>query len=244
MPHAAAVSARRVALVAALCGAMAAGLAGLAGCAREPVDEAPEPPKAEVLSASRAGGVYLESVCPVNDAWDAADVELDRLRIVAGRNGEASADTHLFAEAMKGVATASEQAAEELGSKRQEWPAGAKEEVDAVRRTLESDRKQTLGLAKLDADRVLSYAWKGAEETAASAAAARAALGLPEDPVAACAQWEEQRAEEAEEGGAGGVGAGGVEVGGVTAETAAADAGTSGGTAGTAGEREGSDGDD
>jgi hypothetical protein len=174
---------RAAAAIGALCSA-------LTGCSGEA--EAPPEPEPEVLSASQAGGVYLDAVCPVNAAWDEADVELDRLRIAVGRGDEAQIDTRLFADAMGEVADASERAAERLETKQQEWPRGTETAVEAVRDTLESDRKQARKVAKLDAADAVGYAWLGAEESAAAAAGARTALGLPEDPIAACAQWEER----------------------------------------------------
>jgi hypothetical protein len=149
---------RAAAAIGALCCA-------LTGCSGEA--EAPPEPEPEVLSASQAGGVYLDAVCPVNAAWDEADV-------------------------MGEVADARERAAERLETKQQEWPRGTETAVEAVRDTLESDRKQARKVAKLDAADAVGYAWLGAEESAAAAAGARTALGLPEDPIAACAQWEER----------------------------------------------------
>ncbi len=174
---------RAAAAIGALCCA-------LTGCSGEP--EPPPEPEVEVLSASRAGGVYLDAVCPVNAAWDAADVELDRLRVAVGRGEAAQADTRLFADAMEAVAAASGRAAEGLDTEQQEWPRSTEAAVEAVRDTLEADRKQAKRVAKLDAGEAVGYAWQGAAESAQAASEARAALGLPEDPVAACAQWEER----------------------------------------------------
>jgi hypothetical protein len=135
-----------------------------------------------VLSATTAGGVYLDAVCPVNAAWDEVDVELDRLRIAVARGGDEEIDTSRFADAMERVAEASSDAGKRLDTEQQSWPAQAEPAVESVRETLQADRKQALSVAKLDAEE----------------AEARAALGLPEDPVAACAQWEEQQAETAQ----------------------------------------------
>lgn len=162
--------------------------AALVGCSGDP--EPPPPP--QVLSPSEAGAVYLDAVCPVNDAWDAADVELDRLRVALARDGAPEIDTRLFAETMDAVAAASERAAERLDTKQQEWPTRTEAAVEDVRETLEDDRTQARRVAELDADEAVDYAWQGAAESASASAAAREALGLPEDPVAACAQWEEQ----------------------------------------------------
>ncbi|WP_024356367.1 hypothetical protein [Leucobacter chironomi] len=163
---------------------------GLAGCA------APEPPpEPEVLSATKAGGVYLDAVCPVNAAWDDADAELDRLRIAVARGGDVQIDTARFATAMERVAEASAEAGEQLDTEQQSWPAVAEAPVASVRKTLQADRKQAASVAKLDAAEAVAYAWQGAAESGEAAAAARAALGLPDDPEAACAQWEAQQAE-------------------------------------------------
>ncbi|PRI10851.1 hypothetical protein B4915_08135 [Leucobacter massiliensis] len=166
----------------------------------------PEPPPPEVLSVSAAGGAYLDAVCPVNAAWDAADLELDRLRLAAGRGGE-RLDARPLAEALRGVATASERAAEELDAASRRWPAGTEAAVESVLASLQDDAAQARRVAKLDADELLGYAWQDADVTGEAAAAARAALGLPEDPEAACAEREES-------GGAGGAGEAGGEAGG------------------------------
>lgn len=172
---------RAAAVLGVLCGA-------LAGCSGAPEPE-PEP---EVLSASEAGGVYLDAVCPVNAAWDEADIELDRLRVAVARGDESPIDPGRFSDAMDEVAAASERAAERLDTEQQEWPSRTEAAIEAVRDTLEADRKQARRVAQLDAGDAVGYAWQGAAEAGDAAAEARAALGLPEDPVAACEQWEEQ----------------------------------------------------
>lgn len=166
----------------------------LAACAPEPKQAPPE-----ALTVSGAGAVYLASVCPVNDAWDLADVEVDRLRLAIAR-GESDVDTDAFARAMRGVASADKRAAERLGSKQQTWPNGTGPAVDAVIDTLDSERKQAKKVAKLDAADAAAYEWKGAEESAEAAAAVRAALELPQDASAACAAWAEQEAEQESKG--------------------------------------------
>ncbi|WP_336651284.1 MULTISPECIES: hypothetical protein [unclassified Leucobacter] len=163
---------------------------GLVGCA------SPEPaPAPEVLSATKAGGVYLDAVCPVNAAWDEADVELDKLRIAVARGGDAKIDTTRFAAAMGRVAEVSAEAGQQLDTEQQSWPAAAEAPVAEVRKTLQADRKQAVSVAKLDAVAAVGYVWQGAAESGEAAAAARAALGLPADPEAACAQWQAQQSE-------------------------------------------------
>lgn len=173
-----------------------AGLAGLAavvllltGCGSG--DPAPAEPEPEPLSATRAGGLYLSAVCPVNDAWDAADLELDRLRLALGR-GEA--DTEALAEALRDVADASAEAADELGPKRQSWPESASSAIAAVRASLTADERQALTVSKMSASKIVAYTWQGSDDIATAAADARAALGLPADAETACAQWAEQQA--------------------------------------------------
>lgn len=165
----------------------------LAACAPE---TAPEPP--EALTVSGAGAVYLASVCPTNDAWDLADVEVDRLRLAVAR-GQTDADTTAFADAMRAVARADERASARLGSKRQTWPADTEEAIEAVVASLDAERNQAKRVAKFDASEVAEYVWKGAEESSQASAAARAALQLPEDASAACRNWAEQEAERASE---------------------------------------------
>lgn len=169
-----------------LAGAAALALL-LAGCAPEPEAR----PKAEALSASKAGGVYLDAVCPVNDAWDSVDVEIDRLRVAEGR-GETG--TSEFADAMRRLSEASLAAADALESDEISWPKDAASEVAAVAKTLRGDAKQAEKAAGLPIAKAVAYEWDGAEEAGADAAAARAALGLPADPASACAQWAEQQA--------------------------------------------------
>lgn len=165
----------------------------LSGCSGAQDDAQPEP-KPEVLSATKAGGLYLSAVCPVNDAWDELDVEVDRLRIALGR-GEDS--TVAFEKAMRAVASASEQAAKQLEPKNQAWPKGASDEVEAVRDSLRADAKQAAKVAELPIDKAANYAWKDTAEAAAASASAREVLSLPGDAVAACTQWDEQQAEAA-----------------------------------------------
>ena len=165
----------------------------LVGCSGQAAPAAPEP-EPEVLSASEAGGIYLDAVCPVNAAWDAADLALERLRLIASR-GEY--DTRRFAVAMDEVAAASKKAARELDPKTLDkeghaWPAAASADIAAVRKSLQADHKQAARVAKLTSSDVLGYSWKGAEEVGGAASAAREALALPADGESACAQWNEQ----------------------------------------------------
>ncbi|MEV8337428.1 hypothetical protein [Leucobacter sp. NPDC077196] len=164
------------------------------GCA------APEPPpKPEALSVTRAAAVYLEAVCPVNDAWDEADVELDRLRLATQRGVEAS--TSEFAASMTEIAERSAAAASSLTSDERTWPDAATDAVAAVAETLEADRDQAERVAELSAAEAAAYQWEGAVDIGSTAAEARAALELPADADAACAAWAESR-ERAEDAGA------------------------------------------
>ncbi len=170
---------RRIAAVAAA-GAVALLLAGCAS-------PEPEPRK---LTASEAGTRYLSAVCPVNQAWDRADVELDRLRLVLARGSTAAgkAQTAPFSEAMGEVGAASTRAAEELGSPGIVWPKAAAPTIDAVRASLAADAGQAKRVAKLDAAEAIAYRWDPGD-AAESDTRARAALGLTGEPQAACAQW-------------------------------------------------------
>ncbi len=161
----------------------------LTGCSAAPAPD-PEP---EVLSASAAGAAYLDAVCPVNAAWDQADAALERLRVAVSL-GER--DTEALSKALDGVAEASRTAASGLDPEQFTWPRPARAAVADVRKTLIADRAQAAKVAKLDAVDALAYSWSGADESAAASAAARAALELPEDPEAACAQRAEQLARE------------------------------------------------
>lgn len=168
----------------------------LTGCSGQ-LGQTPPAPEPEVLSATEAGGIYLDAVCPVNVAWDEADIELDRLRLTVSR-GEA--DTRRFAAAMEQVGLASKAAAKALDPDTLDgdghvWPASALDEIAEVRATLLDDEKQAADVAKLPAQEATIYSWKGADAVGAAAHAARDALGLPEDGANACAQWHEQTAE-------------------------------------------------
>ena len=168
------------------CGAAATLLISaivLSGCAGAPE---PEP---EVLSASEAGTAYLDAVCPVNAAWDQADAELERLRVAVTLGDR---DVAPLAAALAEVATQSSAGAKRLDPERAVWPSSAATEVEAVRATLVSDQAQAREFAKLDAAAALEYTWEGAAESAEAAAAARAALELPDDPELACAERAKQ----------------------------------------------------
>lgn len=163
-------------------------ICGLTGCA----EEVPEP---QELTVSEAGAEYLEAVCPVNAAWDDADVALDRLRLEADRAAERdsgdveSVDVADFAQRMRAVAKHSADAAAALTASTTRWPDAAAGSIAEVARTLEDDEGQAARVAKLGAEKALDYRWEGAEDVGSAAASARDALGLPDDADAACAQW-------------------------------------------------------
>lgn len=150
---------------------------------------APEPePEPEVLTISDAGGRYLDAVCPVNASWDAVDVEVDRLRITVARGADASAeiDTGGFVEAITQLGLEIGAAEEALGDATVEWPKVARKPIAAVQASLADDAEQARLVADMSAADIATYSWKGADRLAASAQEARAALGLPDDPQAAC----------------------------------------------------------
>lgn len=157
---------------------------------------AADEPEPEKLSASQAGGVYLDAVCPVNTAWDVVDVELDRLRTQLARGDE---DSTAIEEALAQLGDASAAAAEALDATTHEWPREAAGPVESVRETLIADRKQAAALAKRPAADIAEYSWEGGTEAGAAAAEARAALGLPEDPVFACTEWAAQHEKKSNE---------------------------------------------
>lgn len=161
---------------------------GLSGC----TSAAPEP-EPETLTLSEAGTRYLDVVCPVNAAWDAVDLEIDRLQIGITRGED---DTRLYAEALGKLADASSAAAKELQSADMVWPEAAAPLIDNVSASLSADAKAVPAARKLTATAIISYEWPGATESGKIAAEARAALDLPEDASAACAARAEQIAEE------------------------------------------------
>lgn len=151
-----------------------------------------ERPEPQVLTASEAGGQYLAAVCPVNTAWDRADVELDRLRLALSRDPKTPSDPKPFARAIGEVATASTTAAKRLGSTEVVWPKQAAPAVDRVRESLAEDAAQAGRVAKLDAAAAVGYRWQPGDAATADARA-RTALGLVGDPEAACVQWRAQQ---------------------------------------------------
>lgn len=152
----------------------------------------PTPVEPEELSASKAGGLYLSAVCPVNDEWDRVDLEIDRLRLALGR-GDGSPKN--AARALVDLADASARSEKALAPKGQAWPTAAEPAIEAVRDTLRADRAQALRVAKLPADELVAYSWQGSAEIATAASDARSALGLPANALDACVQWGEQQAE-------------------------------------------------
>ncbi|MBC9953057.1 hypothetical protein ICM05_00145 [Leucobacter sp. cx-42] len=163
---------------------------GLAGCTKSE----PETPQVK-LSVSEAAAQYLDAVCPVNSAWDAADSEIDRLRIAVAR-GEGVVDTRLYADAISQVGEVSGKAATQLTSADVVWPAAAGPLVVKVASSLKADAKTAPTAAKLEAEQAVNYEWPGATQAGTAAAAVREALGLPDDAVAACDARAEQIAEE------------------------------------------------
>lgn len=167
----------------------AAALALLAatGCAEEPKEP-------EALSATAAGGVYLDAVCPVNEAWGRVDVAVDRLRLAVARGEDVTHGedgTRPLSEVMEELAEESERASKALDPTERSWPGASAEPVERVRAGLEADADQAREVAGLDAEEAAAYTWDSGE-AAEAGAAAREALGLPEDADDACAQWEEQ----------------------------------------------------
>ena len=157
------------------------GALSVTACAPEPV---PEP---ERLTISQAGARYLDAVCPVNSAWDAADVEIDRLRIaVARETSDDEIDTRLFSEAIHKISSVSARAETQLGDPGVAWPKGADRAITDVRASLAADAAQAETAAALTATEVSRYSWEGADGLASAASDAREALGLPDDPDLAC----------------------------------------------------------
>lgn len=152
--------------------------AALAGCAPEP---APEP---AALNISDAGARYLDAVCPVNAAWNAVDLEIDRLALAAD-HGEPG-DTRPFQGALAKVEQRSLQAAEVLADETVAWPAEAEAAVAKVAKSLEADAAQAAEVTLLSADEIVAYRWKGAAATAKSGSDTRLALGLPAEADVAC----------------------------------------------------------
>lgn len=155
---------------------LAIGLLGLTGCSA-----APEP---DELTVTAAGARYLDAVCSVNAAWDTVDVEVDRLRISVAR-GE-SGDTRAIETALAALGRETDNAMALLDDESVGWPQSAVSAISRVLNTLEADTEQIAAVAELPGRELADYSWSGAENAAASAAAARTALGLPEEAGLAC----------------------------------------------------------
>lgn len=165
-------SRRRLAAALAL-----AAAASVTACAPEPE---PEP-----LTVSTAGAAYLDAVCPVNAAWDDADLQIDLLRIAVERG---DGDTRAYAASMRRVAEVSRDSADRLADEDRAWPADAADAVAAVADTLTADAEQAEKVAELEAKPAVTHQWEGADDVASTSRAARQALGLPDSGEAACAQ--------------------------------------------------------
>lgn len=177
---------------------MRAGVVGvvavltLVGCASEPE------PTPEVLTATQAGGTYLDAVCPVNDAWGEMDLAVDKLRIAVGRGDTDSAALDaLLDDAVEQLQGAMTSAIKMLGKDEHTWPTGTQDEVEDVRDALQIDAEQLEEFEKLPADEAASYAWDPGDAPEAGAAA-RSVLGLPDDAIEACAQWAKHGSEDSE----------------------------------------------
>ncbi|MFD1202881.1 hypothetical protein ACFSWE_11740 [Leucobacter albus] len=164
-----------------------ASVLGLAGCS------APEPePEPEELTVTEAGARYLDAVCPVNEAWDEVDAGVDRLRVAGARPAQADAAelSEALGAELSAALTRLEQrslaAVKTLDDPLVAWPAAAQAAVEEVRDTLVDDAEQASSAAALDGQELSEYRWKDPQGIAEAAARARAALGLPEDPAAAC----------------------------------------------------------
>lgn len=150
---------------------------------------APEPePEPVQLSITAAGGAYLDAVCPVNDAWDELDLAVDQLRLALDAGGESTAAEEMLAEALDDLGAASVRAARALEDTDQVWPAGAAQLVTQVAESLRADGAEAARVMKLAPEKAATLSWPGVAESAETATAARAALGLPADSAAACAE--------------------------------------------------------
>lgn len=141
-------------------------------------------PEPEALTVSDAATRYLGAVCPVNEAWDALDLEVDRVSLGNERGDSVTLDG--FHAALDTVASASAQAEATLADDSVAWPSGATDAIARVRTSLRADVDQVEVARELAASAIPEYAWVGAQEHADDSAAVRAALDLPEDPLAAC----------------------------------------------------------
>lgn len=178
--------------------ALACALLVTTGCA----SLTPVPPEPEVLTASTAGATYLDAVCPVNEAWDEADVVIDSLRVVVSGDasgGEVDVDQARadYVAALESVGAASTEAAAALSPEDRVWPDGAAATVEKIHASLLADAEEIEGAAELSAKEAADYIWD-VGDIAVVSAEARAALDLPEDPEFACAAWQKQAAPDAE----------------------------------------------
>lgn len=150
---------------------------------------APEPePEPVQLSISEAGGAYLDAVCPVNDSWDELDLAVDQVRLALDAGEVSPAAEAALSEALDDLGSASIGAARELEDPDQVWPAGSARLVAQVAESLRVDGAEAARALKLTPEKAAKLSWPDVAESAETAAAARAALGLPADSAAACAE--------------------------------------------------------
>ena len=148
----------------------------LAGCSAAP--EAPPTP----LTLSEAGTGYLRIVCPLNERWDRLDLTVDVLR---QSPNPGAAELTAAKRAAESLREASEQALRDLDEAEPTWPAAAAPALGEVREQIAAEVSTLKTVPTLDRDAFLALSWPDAGD---SAAQARRALDLDDDPDRNCAE--------------------------------------------------------
>ncbi len=185
---------RRVRIASAI---LAAGfVASLSGCAY--ATETVEKVKA-VLPLDEVGRHYLQAVCPINDAYAAAQYSLSQLRQGA-ENGLAAPEIELLRiqaqEALDKLAAAYTTANQQLASDAAELSPEVAPKFEKVNEALQQYTAAAAGARELSATELLKFDW-GAVADAAVITDLRKTLGLAVDEQGMLAECQAVAQEEA-----------------------------------------------
>lgn len=160
----------------------------LTGCAAESTRKAEH--RDTLLTVSKAGEKYLAAVCPLNQLWGEAAVEIDALRLTLSRGTPDASRVQVVFGKLSEATDSAIAAFQDPGVR---WPKKMQKALPALLASLGKDKEQLTALAASSAKKVANYQWQGKEASAAASAKAREAVGLPADPAVACGAWEEQQ---------------------------------------------------
>lgn len=150
----------------------------LVGCqAAETPEAAPEP-----LTLSEAGARYLGIVCPLNADWDRLDLTVDVLR---QHPNAGAAELAAAKAAAAQLSAANSDALAELDQAEGSWPSAASPAIAELRAQIDAEITVLGRAARADQEAFLALAWPDPGD---SAARARAALQLSDDPERNCTE--------------------------------------------------------